>query len=377
MLQLCNPPTEAWLATTSPSEPSTLRGRARRDPPRDKKPVREERGSFGRRTAACQSPRNATGGNYVAYDSANRKDPTSAKVRRKVQPTHTRSCSDQLQTNLRRLLNSSSKENVVIQHDVFQVQFGDEDRGVGDDWCDGRMNAFSFYEMNHLCHGERTSSTRACGPQRQLPREPGPAPFNEHQQKSDFIHSFSLTIWRISSDSKQSDVLSRSNEDMSVSTESDTSIDESIDSSAKSYGKPPSLPKSLQSMGGSFGKIEERLTSWAEPKHFKMIRSRSSGADDGELTTKLPHQPSLPSDLNEFFQHLGLTSDQYNELTAASSRSCSPMFFSSRGSVDSTDLSCATQRSRRSASPPAPPPVSVVQTNARVVKWLCKTSQWL
>uniref|UniRef100_A0A0A9WNF7 Uncharacterized protein n=1 Tax=Lygus hesperus TaxID=30085 RepID=A0A0A9WNF7_LYGHE len=60
------------------------------------------------------------GGNYVAYDSANRKDPTLAKIRRKVQPTHTRSCSDQLQTNLRRLLNSSSKENVADVSKVYK-----------------------------------------------------------------------------------------------------------------------------------------------------------------------------------------------------------------------------------------------------------------
>uniref|UniRef100_A0A0A9ZE43 Uncharacterized protein n=1 Tax=Lygus hesperus TaxID=30085 RepID=A0A0A9ZE43_LYGHE len=55
-----------------------------------------------------------------AYDSANRKDPTLAKIRRKVQPTHTRSCSDQLQTNLRRLLNSSSKENVADVSKVYK-----------------------------------------------------------------------------------------------------------------------------------------------------------------------------------------------------------------------------------------------------------------
>uniref|UniRef100_A0A0A9W7D7 Centrosome-associated FAM110 C-terminal domain-containing protein n=1 Tax=Lygus hesperus TaxID=30085 RepID=A0A0A9W7D7_LYGHE len=290
-----------------------------------------------------------------AYDSANRKDPTLAKIRRKVQPTHTRSCSDQLQTNLRRLLNSSSKENVADMRD-----FGDN-QGVSDDWCDGRMNAISFYEMNHLVHGESDIQYQSLPDLSASSRE-----------------SLSCTVQRATSDSKHSDIMSRSNEEMYMSTDSNTSIDESIDSSEKSYGKPPSLPKSLQSMGGSFGKIEERLTSWVEPKHSKMIRSRSSGADDGELTTKLPHQPSLPSDLNEFFQHLGLTSDQYNELTAANSRSCSPMFFSSRGSVDSTDQSsCTTQRSRRSTSPPAPSPVSVVQTNARVVKWLCKTSQWL
>ncbi|CAB0011338.1 unnamed protein product [Nesidiocoris tenuis] len=127
-----------------------------------------------------------------------------------------------------------------------------------------------------------------------------------------------------------------------------------------------------------------RLTTWTEAKHKPLSRCKSDvtvNEDRRMSVSRLPHQPSLPSELNEFFQNLGLTSDQYNELTNEESKSSSPVFFSSHSSI-SDDSSSTTAARRhmpddRGDSPTPTSPVSVVQTNARVVKWLCKTSQYL
>ncbi|BET02786.1 Hypothetical protein NTJ_15604 [Nesidiocoris tenuis] len=224
-----------------------------------------------------------------------RREPTSAKVRKKVTPTHTRSRSDQLQTKLRRLLNSNSKENVADgQSDVDDVA-DDDDWTSFDMRCNQQQQASLSIFENHLTSDIQYKS---------LPDLSTGSSRDSH----------SVTIQPAMSESKKSDLVLADDKDMVISAESDTSVDESIDSSEKSYGKPPTLPKSLESMGGSFGKVEERLTTWTEAKHKPLSRCKSDvtvNEDRRMSVSRLPHQPSLPSELNEFFQNLGLTSDQY------------------------------------------------------------------
>lgn len=75
------------------------------------------------------------------------------------------------------------------------------------------------------------------------------------------------------------------------------------------------------------------------------------------------------SHLEQFFEQLGLNSDSYESMLAESCNSESPVFFSDVSTVDS---SRPLDNPEYCAAPfrPSEPP-SIVERNARIIKWLC------
>lgn len=75
------------------------------------------------------------------------------------------------------------------------------------------------------------------------------------------------------------------------------------------------------------------------------------------------------SHLEQFFEHLGLSSERYEEMLSNSGSSESPVYFSDVSTVDSSkplDTGDYCPSTYRSSEPP-----SIVERNARIIKWLC------
>ncbi|EFA06418.2 uncharacterized protein LOC655783 [Tribolium castaneum] len=96
-----------------------------------------------------------------------------------------------------------------------------------------------------------------------------------------------------------------------------------------------------------------------------ILRSKS---DISDRYWRPPEQPPT-SHLEQFFEHLGMTSDSYEEMLTNSRSSESPVFFSDVSTVDSSrplDNVDYCPSSFRTSEPP-----SIVERNARIIKWLC------
>lgn len=82
-----------------------------------------------------------------------------------------------------------------------------------------------------------------------------------------------------------------------------------------------------------------------------------------------PSEPPI-SHLEQFFEHLGLTSDTYEDMLSNSRSSDSPVFFSDVSTVDSSrpidNVDYCPTSNYRTSEPP-----SIVERNARIIKWLC------
>lgn len=76
------------------------------------------------------------------------------------------------------------------------------------------------------------------------------------------------------------------------------------------------------------------------------------------------------SHLEQFFEHLGLTSDSFEEMLSNSQSTDSPVFFSDVSTVDSSKPVEYYDYSQSSNFKPSEPP-SIVERNARIIKWLC------
>ncbi|XP_014241839.1 uncharacterized protein LOC106662327 [Cimex lectularius] len=258
-----------------------------------------------------------------------------------VKREYTKKCkkkdTDQLQSKLRRLLDDSSKENIS-------------------DWgCFEDLN-FKFYTDCDV----------------------------QYQSLPDLsISSKESTSYTLQQDA------SDPGEKMTISSEPSTDTSSSFSeesygkppsssSSKKSYGKPPSQSSSLLSAGGSASKVEDRLSTWTQPKHRKITRSRSWAWEKSPDDPPSCRKPvlSVSKDLNDFFEHLGLSCEEYRALadSGPDSRTSSPVFFSSRSS-DGSGRSSRAASAPDALEPGPSDPLSVVQTNARVVKWLCRLSQ--
>lgn len=148
---------------------------------------------------------------------------------------------------------------------------------------------------------------------------------------------------------------------------------------------------------------------WKESRNRPILRSKSDISDrywrhaDGSSTmaslrpgskhSTNPRAPRSMSQLESFFDRMGLDADSYQHITEPSSRGSSPVFeFDSVSSVDSAlglysnwangcsqnqwlnggaannnqEESPATG-AQRSGDPP-----SIVERNARIIKWLCQ-----
>ncbi|KAL0276788.1 UNVERIFIED_CONTAM: hypothetical protein PYX00_004288 [Menopon gallinae] len=118
-----------------------------------------------------------------------------------------------------------------------------------------------------------------------------------------------------------------------------------------------------------------RTESYEKDKKRPILRSKSDITYKycmGRSTGHPPQPPPPPlltsSQLERFFDHLGMDPLDYRELACHNSRSSSPVFFSSVSSIDSClDL---TPWGLPEPDRPLEGP-SIVERNARIIKWLC------
>lgn len=89
---------------------------------------------------------------------------------------------------------------------------------------------------------------------------------------------------------------------------------------------------------------------------------------------KQSHKSEIFSEMVLFFDQLGLSDEQYEEFITHSiddSNESSPVFFSDTSTVDSNQLPDSTE-TQPSIQPYRPPETtSIVERNARIIKWLC------
>lgn len=105
---------------------------------------------------------------------------------------------------------------------------------------------------------------------------------------------------------------------------------------------------------------------------------RSAPNDQTKLLDKRSKMDGV-SQLERFFDRLGMNDDKYEEFIApklqrlsdSDSDHSSPVFFSDASTVDSTRLPDSTETNQNTqAYRPSEPP-SIVERNARIIKWLC------
>lgn len=97
-----------------------------------------------------------------------------------------------------------------------------------------------------------------------------------------------------------------------------------------------------------------------------ILRSKS---DISDRYYRGPPEPPV-SHLEQFFEHLGLTSDSYEDMLSNSRSSDSPVFFSDVSTVDSSRPIDNVDYCHAQTLRPSEPP-SIVERNARIIKWLC------
>lgn len=114
------------------------------------------------------------------------------------------------------------------------------------------------------------------------------------------------------------------------------------------------------------------ISAFKRQKCLRYKRDRPILRSKSDISDRYWRPPEPPtSHLEQFFEHLGLTSDSYEEMLSGSGHSSdSPVFFSDVSTVDSSrpleSIDCCPQQSYRNSEPP-----SIVERNARIIKWLC------
>lgn len=128
--------------------------------------------------------------------------------------------------------------------------------------------------------------------------------------------------------------------------------------------------------------------SRSEDDRKPILRSKSdisdrywhrSGTNDPTKPVDKRGKVDSMSQLERFFDRLGMNDDKYEEFIApklqrlsdSDSDHSSPVFFSDASTVDSTRLPDSTETNQNTqAYRPSEPP-SIVERNARIIKWLC------
>ncbi|KAJ8963418.1 hypothetical protein NQ318_018898 [Aromia moschata] len=112
-------------------------------------------------------------------------------------------------------------------------------------------------------------------------------------------------------------------------------------------------------------------TAFKRQKCLRYKRDRPILRSKSDISDRYWRPPEPPtSHLQQFFEHLGLTTDSYEEMLSRSGSSASPVFFSDVSTVDSSrpmdGQDYCPGAAYRSGEPP-----SIVERNARIIKWLC------
>ncbi|XP_043487959.1 uncharacterized protein LOC122514897 isoform X2 [Polistes fuscatus] len=137
---------------------------------------------------------------------------------------------------------------------------------------------------------------------------------------------------------------------------------------------------------------------WKEGRGRPILRSKSDISDrywrqDNGRTSKLSARaPRSVTQLENFFDRLGLDSDHFQLITEPDSKSSSPVFFDSVSSVDSAlglyswignnqanqgssqwqNNNCSIGMGNDDSNQRVNDPPSIVERNARIIKWLCQ-----
>ncbi|XP_012272944.1 uncharacterized protein LOC105695704 [Orussus abietinus] len=135
---------------------------------------------------------------------------------------------------------------------------------------------------------------------------------------------------------------------------------------------------------------------WKEGRGRPILRSKSDISDrywrhDNGRANGVQARPPPRSvtQLENFFDHLGLDSDNYQMITEANSKCSSPVFFDSVSSVDSAlglyswnnqsnpsnqwqNNNCSVGMGNDDCNQRVGDPPSIVERNARIIKWLCQ-----
>ncbi|XP_060518758.1 uncharacterized protein LOC132697344 [Cylas formicarius] len=112
-------------------------------------------------------------------------------------------------------------------------------------------------------------------------------------------------------------------------------------------------------------------TNFKRQKCLRYKRDRPILRSKSDISDRYWRPPEPPtSHLEQFFEHLGLTSDSYEDMLSGSGQSSdSPVFFSDVSTIDSSrpleNVDCCPPQVRTSEPP------SIVERNARIIKWLC------
>ncbi|XP_033226234.1 uncharacterized protein LOC117178839 isoform X2 [Belonocnema kinseyi] len=136
---------------------------------------------------------------------------------------------------------------------------------------------------------------------------------------------------------------------------------------------------------------------WKEGRGRPILRSKSDISDRywRHENGRSPKNPSRPprsvTQLENFFDRLGLDSENYQRITEPDSKTSSPVFFDSVSSVDSAlglysyvagnqgnpgsqwqNNNCSTGMGNEECNQRASDQPSIVERNARIIKWLCQ-----
>lgn len=112
-------------------------------------------------------------------------------------------------------------------------------------------------------------------------------------------------------------------------------------------------------------------STFKRQKCLRYKRDRPILRSKSDISDRYWRPPEPPvSHLEQFFEHLGLTSDSYEDMLSNSRSSDSPVFFSDVSTVDSSRPIDNGDYYQPATFRPSEPP-SIVERNARIIKWLC------
>ncbi|XP_054004937.1 uncharacterized protein LOC128890464 isoform X2 [Hylaeus anthracinus] len=193
--------------------------------------------------------------------------------------------------------------------------------------------------------------------------------------------------------------------DSGASTQHSTEKERSRGGSSYVNGTPPSVVKhyspdseSSNSQTDYSPTCNSRFSDgWKEGRGRPILRSKSDISDrywrqDNGRSNKVPARPPRSiTQLENFFDRLGLDSDNYQRITEPDSKTSSPVFFDSVSSVDSAlglyswvgnnqtnqgsqwqNNNCSVGMSNEDCNQRVSDPPSIVERNARIIKWLCQ-----
>ncbi|XP_043473156.1 uncharacterized protein LOC122505534 isoform X1 [Leptopilina heterotoma] len=200
------------------------------------------------------------------------------------------------------------------------------------------------------------------------------------------------------------DVWSHIRRDSGASTQHSTEKDRSRKSSYGS-GTPSSVVRHYSPESNSSNSQTEYSPTcnsrfsdgWKEGRGRPILRSKSDISDrywrhESGRSTKKPSRPARSfTQLENFFDRLGLDSENYQRITEPDSKSSSPVFFDSVSSVDSAlglysyvgntqgnpgnqwqSNNCSTGMGNEESNQRSCDQPSIVERNARIIKWLCQ-----